>query len=37
MMDAQPLRDVRAMGLNALHALAPVRRGLMRLGMGGKR
>ena len=36
MMDAQPLRDVRAMGLNALHALAPVRRGLMRLGMGGK-
>ncbi|WP_324753041.1 UbiH/UbiF family hydroxylase [Roseovarius sp. Pro17] len=36
MMDAQPLRDVRAMGLNALHALAPVRRGLMRLGMGAK-
>jgi len=34
MMDAQPLRDARAMGLNALHALAPVRRGLMRLGMG---
>jgi 2-octaprenyl-6-methoxyphenol hydroxylase len=36
MMDAQPLRDARAMGLNALHALAPVRRGLMRLGMGAK-
>ncbi|WP_281966878.1 UbiH/UbiF family hydroxylase [Roseovarius nanhaiticus] len=35
MMDAQPLRDARAMGLNALHALAPVRRGLMRLGLGG--
>ncbi|WP_442970936.1 UbiH/UbiF family hydroxylase [Roseovarius sp. D0-M9] len=37
MMDAQPLRDARAMGLNALHALAPVRRGLMRLGMGTAR
>ncbi|SEK66758.1 2-octaprenyl-6-methoxyphenol hydroxylase [Roseovarius nanhaiticus] len=37
MMDAQPLRDARAMGLNALHALAPVRRGLMRLGLGGTR
>ena len=36
MMDAQPLRDARAFGLNALHALAPVRRGLMRLGMGAK-
>ena len=36
MMDAQPLRDARAGGLRALHALAPVRRGLMRLGMGGK-
>ncbi|MFD0859644.1 UbiH/UbiF family hydroxylase [Roseovarius aquimarinus] len=37
MMGAQPLRDARAMGLNALYALAPVRRGLMRLGMGGTR
>jgi 2-octaprenyl-6-methoxyphenol hydroxylase len=37
MMDAQPLRDARAFGLNALHALAPVRRGLMRLGMGRTR
>jgi 2-octaprenyl-6-methoxyphenol hydroxylase len=36
MMDAQPLRDLRAMGLNALHTLAPVRRGLMRLGLGAK-
>lgn len=34
MMGAQPLRDARARGLNALHALAPVRRGIMRLGMG---
>lgn len=36
MMGAQPLRDARAMGLNALHALAPVRRGIMRLGMGSR-
>ncbi|MFX0545250.1 UbiH/UbiF family hydroxylase [Roseovarius sp. S1116L3] len=36
MMDAQPLRDARAMGLNALYALAPVRRTLMRLGLGAK-
>ncbi len=28
------LRDLRAMGLNALHALAPVRRTLMRAGLG---
>ncbi|MCQ0091678.1 UbiH/UbiF family hydroxylase [Roseovarius sp. M141] len=36
MVDAQPLRDARAMGLNALYALAPVRRGLMRLGLGAR-
>ena len=31
---AQPLRDLRAMGLGALHALPPVRQGLMRMGLG---
>ncbi len=36
MVSAQPLRDARAMGLNALYALAPVRRGLMRLGLGAR-
>lgn len=36
MADARPLRDMRAMGLNALYALAPVRRGLMRLGLGAR-
>ncbi len=34
MMAAQPLRDARAMGLNALYALAPVRRTLMQMGLG---
>ncbi len=34
MMRAQPLRDVRAMGLNAIYALAPVRKTLMQLGLG---
>ncbi|PVA10074.1 UbiH/UbiF family hydroxylase [Pelagivirga sediminicola] len=36
MAGAQPLRDARAMGLNALYAFAPVRRGLMRLGLGAR-
>ncbi len=34
MAGAQPLRDARAAGLNALYGIAPVRRSLMRLGMG---
>ena len=34
MAGAQPLRDLRAAGLNALYGVAPVRRGLMRLGLG---
>ncbi len=36
MVHAQPLRDARAMGLNALYAFAPLRRGLMRLGLGAR-
>ncbi len=34
MAGLRPVRDVRAMGINALHGIAPVRRGLMRLGLG---
>ena len=34
MAGARPLRDARATGLNLLYGIAPVRRGLMRLGMG---
>lgn len=34
MMKAQPLRDARAMGLNAIYSLAPVRKTLMQLGLG---
>ena len=34
MMRAQPLRDARAMGLNAIYGLAPVRKSLMQLGLG---
>jgi 2-octaprenyl-6-methoxyphenol hydroxylase len=34
MARAQPLRDARALGLNAVHALAPVRRALMQVGLG---
>ena len=34
MLKAQPLRDMRARGLDAIHALAPVRRSLMQLGLG---
>ncbi|MCC7320252.1 MAG: UbiH/UbiF family hydroxylase [Rubellimicrobium sp.] len=33
---ARPLRDLRATGIRALHALGPVRRGLMRLGLGAR-
>jgi len=34
MMRAQPLRDARALGLNALYALPSVRHTLMRMGLG---
>ncbi|QYK40939.1 MAG: UbiH/UbiF family hydroxylase [Paracoccaceae bacterium] len=34
MAGAQPLRDLRAAALDALYSLAPVRRGLMKAGMG---
>lgn len=37
MLHAQPLRDARAAALNALYALAPVRRGLMQIGVGMRR
>lgn len=35
-MSAPALRDARAMGLNALYSLAPVRRTLMQMGLGVK-
>jgi len=35
-LHAQPLRDARAMGLEALYSLAPVRRTLMQLGLGAR-
>ncbi len=35
MAGSRPLRDLRAAGLSALHGLAPLRRLLMRTGMGG--
>jgi 2-octaprenyl-6-methoxyphenol hydroxylase len=34
MAEKQPLRDVRAAGLNALYSLAPVRKTLMQMGLG---
>ncbi len=34
MVHARPLRDARALGLNALYSLAPVRRTLMQMGLG---
>lgn len=34
MIELRPLRDARAIGLNALYALAPVRRTLMQMGLG---
>ncbi len=37
MMRAQPLRDIRAMGLNAIYALSPVRKTLMQIGLGAQR
>jgi 2-octaprenyl-6-methoxyphenol hydroxylase len=33
-MSMPALRDARAMGLNALYSLAPVRRTLMQMGLG---
>lgn len=36
MLSAQPLRDLRATGLNAIYALAPVRRTMMQLGLGAR-
>ncbi len=36
MLHAQPLRDLRAMGLDAIYSLAPVRRTLMQLGLGAR-
>ncbi|MDF2234897.1 FAD-dependent monooxygenase [Albimonas sp. CAU 1670] len=34
MLGAPPLRDLRRLGLKAIHDVAPLRRGAMRLGMG---
>ncbi len=36
MMSARPLRDARAMGLNALYSLGPVRKTLMQMGLGAR-
>lgn len=33
-LEARPLRDMRAMGLNALYSVAPVRKTMMKLGLG---
>ena len=34
MLGAPPLRDLRAAALNALHSLVPLRKALMRAGLG---
>ncbi len=36
MMASQPMRDLRATGLNAIYSLAPVRRTMMQMGLGAK-
>jgi len=36
MMQSQPLRDLRAAGLNAIYNLAPVRKTMMQMGLGAK-
>ncbi|MFP7570373.1 UbiH/UbiF family hydroxylase [Marivita sp. S2033] len=36
MLSAQPLRDMRARGLDALYTLAPLRKTLMQLGLGAR-
>lgn len=35
-MSAEPLRDIRARGLDALYSLSPVRKSLMQLGLGAR-
>ena len=35
-MRARPLRDARAMGVNAIYSLAPVRRAMMQMGLGAR-
>ncbi len=35
-IEAQPLRDARAMGLNALYSVAPVRKTMIQLGLGAR-
>jgi 2-octaprenyl-6-methoxyphenol hydroxylase len=34
--EAQPLRDLRAMGLSAIYELGPVRKAMMKMGMGAE-
>ncbi|MGI9369921.1 MAG: UbiH/UbiF family hydroxylase, partial [Ruegeria sp.] len=34
MIEARPLRDARALGLNALYSLPTVRKTLMQMGLG---
>ena len=36
MAGARPLRDLRRAGLRALHAVPPLRRAAMRLGLGAR-
>ncbi|MDP4990453.1 MAG: FAD-dependent monooxygenase, partial [Marivita lacus] len=36
MLSAQPLREIRATGLDALYTLKPVRKTLMQLGLGAR-
>lgn len=36
MIESQPLRDLRAMGLGAIYSLAPVRKVMMQLGLGAR-
>ena len=36
MIEARPLRDLRALGLNAIYAMAPVRKTMMQLGLGAR-
>ena len=36
MIEAQPLRDLRALGLNAIYSMAPVRKTMMQLGLGAR-
>ncbi len=34
MMESRPLRDLRALGLNAIYSMAPVRKTMMQMGLG---